>query len=101
MANNAIIRKRVDELQAQAKVDREWWDKRRASIKTDFMKELDEGTPATPAPITSGPVSRPTTSGGEKVNSDDDTVLVEGGGPGVTGSAAGSKGGTKRRKGKK
>ena len=92
MASNAIIRKRVDEIQAQGKVDREWWDKKRASIQTEFMKELNEGAAA----------SKPTTSGGEKVGSDEDTVLVEGGGSSATtGVNAGTKGGTKKRRGKK
>ena len=91
MAGNAIIRQRVEELQAQGKEDREWWDKKRASIQTDFMKELDEGAAA----------SRPNISRGEKVGSDEDAVMVEGGGTMPSGSAAGSKGDTKKRKGKK
>ena len=96
MATNAITRQRIDEIQAQAKVDREWWDRKRASIQTEFMKELDEGSVA----------SRPVTAGGEKIGSDEDTVLVEGGGPTTTTpSAAGSAGGVgkggKKKKGKK
>ncbi|MCJ1482348.1 translocation protein S66 [Schaereria dolodes] len=93
ITNNTATRQKVQELQAQAKIDREWWDKRRATIQTDFMKELNEG--ATPA------ISRPTTSGGEKGGSDEDAVLVEGGGPASSGTTAGTKGGTKKRKGKK
>lgn len=91
MAQNALVRQRVAELQAQAKTDREWWDKKKASIQSDFMKEL-EGDAAK---------SKPTTATGDKVASDEDAVLVEGGGPASTGSAAGAKGGTKKRKGKK
>ena len=41
MANNALIRQRYEEIQAQAKVDREWWDRKRATTQAEFMKELD------------------------------------------------------------
>ena len=91
MAQNAIVRQRVAGLQAQAKVDRDWWDNKKASIQSDFMKELGEDSAK----------SRPTAATGDKAGSDEDAVLVEGGGPASTGSAAGSKGGTKKRKGKK
>jgi len=81
MANNDLLRKRTDEIQAQAASERAWWDKKRAGIQSDFMKELDgPAKPATP---------------GEKGASDEDAVLVEAGGP-----AAGAKSG-KKKKGKK
>lgn len=85
MMNHAIIRGRIEEVQAQAKAEREWWDKRRARIESDFMKELDGTASAT----------KPTTPG-EKVGSDEDAVIVEGGGP-----AAAGKGSTRKKKGKK
>ena len=91
MVQNELIHKKVEELQAQGKADREWWDKERASIQSKFMKELDE-EPAV------GP-NKATISGGEKPGSDEDAVLVEGGGPAASGSV--SKGSTKKRKGKK
>ena len=92
MVNNANLRESVTKLQANAKVDREWWDKERADIQSKFMKELEEDKhSAEPAkPISSG-----------ITNSDEDAVMVEGGGPAASGSAAGSKGGTKKRKAKK
>ena len=90
MVNNAIIREKVAEIQAKGRVDREWWDKERASIQSKFMQELDEEKPAeTPKGATPG-----------VVNSDEDTVLVEGGGP-ASGALPGSKGGTKKKKGKR
>ena len=93
MVNNTSVRQKVAEVQAQAKADREWWDRKRASIQNDFMKELDAGASAS---------SRPNTSVGEKLGSDEDAVLVEAGGPAATGSATGGgKGGGKKRKGKK
>lgn len=83
MANNALIRKRVNDIQSQIKAERDWWDKRRAKIQSDFMKELDE------------PKTAPA-SGGK--GSDEDGVLVEGGGPDV--QVSGQQGSVKKRKGK-
>lgn len=37
-----MLRDRLDEIEAQTERDKEWWEKRRASIKNEFMKELDE-----------------------------------------------------------
>ncbi len=91
MINNDNIRETVAKLQAKGKADREWWDKERASIQSKFMQELDEEKPAegSKAPVLG------------TANSDEDAVLVEAGGPAASGSSAGSKGGTKKRKGKK
>lgn len=91
MAQTALVRQRVAGLQAQAKTDREWWDKKKASIQSDFMKELEEDAAK----------SKPAVATGDRVASDEDAVLVEGGGPASTGAVAGAKGGTKKRKGKK
>lgn len=90
MVNNATVREKIAELQAKGKVDREWWDNERASIKSKFMQELDGEKPAES--------SKSTVSTG--VNSDEDAVFVEGGGP-ASGTAAGSKGGTKKKKSSK
>ena len=93
--NNASIRETVSKLQEKGKADREWWDKERASIQTKFMQELNEEKPAgTSKGAASGAASG-------AANSDEDAVMVEGGGPAASGSTAGSKGGTKKRKGKK
>lgn len=80
IAANTQLRKRLDEIEAQAATEKEWWEKKRATIQSEFMKEL-EGVPTTPAK-----------SLASKAGSDEDAVLVEGGGP-----AAGSM----RKKGKK
>lgn len=85
MANNALIRKRIEEIQAQVKTERDWWEKRRAKIQSDFMKELDE------------PKTTSTPSGGK--GSDEDGVLVESGGPDL--EVPGQQGSVKKRKGKK
>ena len=91
MVQAEMIHKKIDELQAQGKADREWWDRERASIQTKFMKELDQ------EPIAAA--NKAAVSSGEKTGSDEDAVLVEGGGPAASGSA--SKGSAKKRKGKK
>lgn len=102
MVNNEVIRQKVAEIQAQGKRDREWWESKRASIQSDFMKELNEdavpGSTPGPTPGSAPSASKPGSIPAEKVGSDEDTVLVEGGGPATSGSA---KGGTKKRKGKK
>ena len=102
MVNNEQIRQKLADIQAQGKSDREWWEKKRATIQSDFMKELDDDTVPAPTPASS---SGPTPGGeksasnpAERVGSDEDAVLVEGGGPATSGSA---KGPAKKRKGKK
>lgn len=73
MAQNTHIRERLGEILSKAPEEKEWWEKRKTNIQTDFMKELDE----------------------EKVkSSEEDAVLVEAGGP--AGSVG--KGGKKAKK---
>jgi translocation protein SEC66 len=69
MAQNTILRERLGEILSKNATEKEWWENRKSAIRTEFMKELDD----------------------EK-KSEEDAVLVEGGGP------AGSVG--KGRKGK-
>ncbi len=115
MVNNDITRQKVANRQAEGKADREWWDKERASIQSNFMAELEESSSArvgAGASIAKGPAAglsarttptpKSSALGGERGGSDEDTVLVEGGGPAVLGSTATPKGATtKKRKGKK
>ncbi|TAQ86538.1 hypothetical protein B7494_g5141 [Chlorociboria aeruginascens] len=79
IAANTVLRKRLEEIQAQTESEKQWWEKRRASIQSEFMKELDAES-----------VKKPTTT------SDEDTILVEGGGPTTS-----EKGSIKKKKGKK
>ncbi|KAH6666638.1 Sec62/63 complex, subunit Sec66 [Halenospora varia] len=44
IAARSMFTTRLDEIQAQLEPEKEWWEKRRASIQSEFMKELD--TPA-------------------------------------------------------
>ncbi|TVY17952.1 Translocation protein sec66 [Lachnellula arida] len=55
IAAGTLLRKKLEDIQSQAPAEKEWWERRRASIQSEFMKELE-------AP------------GG----SDDDAVLVNG-----------------------
>lgn len=97
MANNHMIRKRMDELQSQVAAEKEWWDKRKATIQSDFMKELDQeghkSALASPTSVASSGAgtAKTGTSGG----SEDDTVLVEANGPKDQ-----QGGGKKKKKGK-
>ena len=42
MAQNTHIRERLAEITSKASEEKEWWEKRKAAIQSDFMKELDE-----------------------------------------------------------
>ena len=45
IASGAVFRGRLDEIQGQLESEKEWWEKRRASVQSDATKELD--TPST------------------------------------------------------
>jgi translocation protein SEC66 len=84
-AANIDFRKHLDEIQAQTDSEKEWWEKRRASIAEEFKKELDNPVLA----AKSSPSAKTSTS-------DEDTVLVE-----ADGSATNSTGSIRKKKGKK
>jgi translocation protein SEC66 len=77
VAANTTLRERLDEIQANTEAEKEWWEKRRATIKT---KELEEDA--------------------EKVTSGDEPVIVENNTPSATPAGTPS-GGSKKKKGKK
>jgi len=77
IAANTTLRERLDEIQANTDAEKEWWEKRRATIKT---KELEEDA--------------------EKVTSGDEPVIVENNTPSATPAGTPS-GGSKKKKGKK
>lgn len=89
MHHNATLRARLSEIQAKGKRDREWWDQEKAAIQSSFMKELGEDGKESVKPAA------------DKIGSDEDAVLVEGGGPASSGASTGSKAAGKKRKGKK
>lgn len=37
-----MLRDRLDEIEAQTEHEKEWWEKRRGAIRSEFMKELEE-----------------------------------------------------------
>ena len=84
LSQNAMLRDRVNEILSTTQSEREWWDNRRSEIQTGFMKELDEEKVKSP---TEGSVTGSVAGSvagsvrGTKTTSDDDAVLVEGGGP--------------------
>lgn len=85
---NQMTRKRVEELQAQTEAEKEWWEKKRLSVQAEFMKELETETASNSKTGTAGPATGK--------GSDDDTVMVESGGP----AEKGHSGGKKKKKGK-
>jgi translocation protein SEC66 len=68
MAMNAKIRDRVDEILAQTESEKQWWEKRRGQISSDFMKELDDSEKSSKAPSEDDAVlvDTPSKSGGKK-----------------------------------
>jgi translocation protein SEC66 len=85
MMQSTLLRNRLDEIQSQAQSEKEWWEKRRASIQSDFMKEIED----------TGSRSRAGTLA-DRIGSDEDAVLVE-----VGGHVNSGKGSARKRKGKK
>ncbi|KAI0872094.1 Sec62/63 complex, subunit Sec66 [Hypoxylon argillaceum] len=58
---NTVLRTRLEEIEGRTEADKEWWEKRRETIKEDFMKELEEDS----------------AKGSSKAVSDDEAVHVE------------------------
>jgi len=96
MAQNAHMRTRIDEIQAQAAPEKEWWEHRKADIQSSFMKELDDDEAAKLA-LTGSSGTNNVKQVPAKGGSDDDAVLVEAGGPAAP-TQGGGKG--KKKKGK-
>ncbi len=77
---NTLLREKLDAIQAQVEHEKQWWEKRRASIKDGFMKELEaEAETQT------------------KATSEDEPVLVDTNTPSATPSGESKK----KKKGKK
>ncbi|KAF2459846.1 translocation protein-like protein [Lineolata rhizophorae] len=109
IANHDLIRRRIAEEETETAREKDWWEKKRAGIQSDFMRELEDEKRSTSATM-DAPVLA-TNKGGAPVNagtrggSDDDAVLVEAGGPAAPGGTqqqtSGGGGGGKKKKGKK
>jgi translocation protein SEC66 len=85
IAANTILRNRLNEIQDKTVAEKEWWEKRRASIHGDLMKEPDSTASASAAKVAPS-IPRSTI--------DEDAVLVDG----PVGSETGS---MRKKKGKK
>ena len=118
MAANARLRVRVEEIQAKAEPEREWWNKRREVLRAEFMKELDREAAASKKGEKDAPTDKShspatpakTESVAGSTGSEEDGVWVEEGGPtsptsppaqGKTPASGGGGGGKKKRKGRK
>jgi len=73
-----MFQKKLEEITAKTDAEKEWWEKRRATISSDFMKELDEDGEKSQATAPS-----------------DDGILVDASTPGE------GTGASKKKKGKK
>ncbi|KAK3383397.1 Sec62/63 complex, subunit Sec66 [Lasiosphaeria ovina] len=82
IAANTVLKQRLDEIQAQTEREKEWWEKRRSTIKTEFLKELEDESEKTQG----------------KVGSEDEPVLVDTNTPSATPVSGG---GSKKKKGRK
>lgn len=87
IANNQLAKQRMAEVQADVAKEKEWWDRRKDTIKSDFMKELEDETTAdddkTASDSRKGSVvaASPAQKNTNTATSDDDAVLVDAGGP--------------------
>lgn len=61
MTANATMRSSIEEILAQAESEKQWWEKRRGQIQSEFMKELDGSEQSSSA----------------KTASEEDTVMVD------------------------
>ncbi|KAJ5936399.1 Pre protein translocase subunit Sec66-domain-containing protein [Penicillium verhagenii] len=80
MMQNEIYRARMSEQQDKVAEEKEWWSKKKADTKEQFMKELNEGeepvTAQASAPKSPEPATIVTPAASVK-GSDDEPVLVE------------------------
>jgi translocation protein SEC66 len=90
MAQNNHIRERLGEIMSKAPAERQWWDQRKTTIQSEFMKELDEekvkSSLADGSVTGSAAGSVAGSAKGARPGSDDDAVMVES--PGRAGRTA-------------
>jgi translocation protein SEC66 len=90
MAQNNHIRERLGEIMSKAPAERQWWDQRKTTIQSEFMKELDEekvkSSMADGSVTGSVAGSVAGSAKGARPGSDDDAVMVES--PGRAGRTA-------------
>jgi len=76
IAGNTMLRRRLDEIQAQTEAEREWWETRRGQMQSELLRELDaeEAVAAAPAP---GANKKKGPAAGRSAGSEEDGVLVD------------------------
>ncbi|KAK5720971.1 Translocation protein S66 [Elasticomyces elasticus] len=106
MNQNLLIKQRLAEIQETLQAEKAWWEKKRAGVQAEFLKE--NGVTASEAAKEEESVKDDETAGKpveapvpakKNGSSDEDTVIVEAGGPSAQAQGAG--GGKGKKKGKK
>ncbi|KAL1837434.1 hypothetical protein VTJ49DRAFT_3786 [Mycothermus thermophilus] len=96
IAANKVLRDRLQEIEKHAEADKEWWEKRRATMQSDLMKEIDEE-----AASEKGSQSHQSQTGAptnKTAGSEEDAVLVDADTPSAPATPSGT---SKKKKGKK
>ncbi|KAK3625641.1 Translocation protein S66 [Elasticomyces elasticus] len=107
MNQNLLIKQRLAEIQETLQAEKAWWEKKRAGVQAEFLKE--NGVTASEAAkedeiakdgeaVEDKPAEAPVPAK-KNGSSDEDTVIVEAGGPSAQTQGAG--GGKGKKKGKK
>ncbi|KAK5134395.1 hypothetical protein LTR08_006575 [Meristemomyces frigidus] len=91
---NLIIKQRTAEIQAQLESEKAWWERKRAGMQSDLMKDLEANENSDNAE--SEPAAEPLAKKKKGGSSDEDAVLVDADGP-----AQAQGGSVRKRKGKK
>jgi len=92
MNQNIIIKQRIAELQEKLASDKAWWERKKAGIQSDFLKEVGASEPTESAAATTTPPAVP-----KPGSSDEEGVMVDADVPTQSQGGASSK----KKKGKK
>ncbi|KAK4954499.1 Translocation protein S66 [Elasticomyces elasticus] len=107
MNQNLLIKQRLAEIQETLQAEKAWWEKKRAGVQAEFLKEngvtasepaKEDETAKDGEAVEGKPVEAPVPAK-KNGSSDEDTVIVEAGGPSAQAQGAG--GGKGKKKGKK
>ncbi|KAL2269807.1 hypothetical protein VTJ83DRAFT_1991 [Remersonia thermophila] len=96
IAANKVLRDRLQEIEKNAEADKEWWEKRRATLQSELTKELDDEAASDKGSQShqsqaDAPTNRTTAS-------EEDAVLVDADTPSAPATPSGA---SKKKKGKK
>ncbi|KAK4896838.1 Translocation protein S66 [Elasticomyces elasticus] len=114
MNQNLLIKQRLAEIQETLQAEKAWWEKKRAGVQAEFLKangvtaseaanasepKSDASEPKSDGEVVSGKPAEAPVPAKKNGSSDEDTVIVEAGGPSAQAQGAG--GGKGKKKGKK